>query len=269
MYSAGYSHAYLVILRKKKSEIIQITLILAKMELSSLDNQEHRPRLSDEAPITEPPHDFQDALPPTDQGYLAYVALAGAFLSNFLIWGFALSFGVLQEFWSSTEPFASQGGIAAIGTTSTGVMYLTMPLFLWAFQKWPNARRWSMWLSVPAIAVSLIGASFANTVPQLIVCQGIFYAISGNALVMPTVNLINEWFNKKRGLAIGIAISGDFAGGIAMPLVLQAVLDEVGFRWVSGFVLLHRYLCMANAKTDAANRCRDHRRPLFADPDSG
>lgn len=174
----------------------------------------------------------QHALPPTDQGYHAWVALAGAFFSNFLIWGFALSFGILQEFYASHEPFASQGGIAAIGTTSTGVMYLTMPLFLWGFQRWPKARNWSLWASVPIIAVSLVGASFASTVPQLIVCQGIIYGIAGNALVMPTINLINEWFMQKRGLAIGIAMSGDFAGGVVMPLVLQAVLNGLGFRWV-------------------------------------
>jgi MFS family permease len=184
----------------------------------------------------------QYALPPTDQGFYAWVALGGAFLSNALIWGFALSFGILQEYYASHEPFASQGGIAAIGTTSTGVMYLTMPLFLWGFQKWPKARRWSLWVSVPIIAISLIGASFANTVPQLIACQGIIYGIAGNALVMPTINLINEWFLVKRGLAIGIAISGDFAGGVVMPLILQAVLNEVGFRWVSTAISLAAYL---------------------------
>jgi hypothetical protein len=175
----------------------------------------------------------QYALPPTDQGYHAWVALAGGFFSNFLIWGFALSFGILQEYYASNESFASQGGIAAIGTTSTGVMYLTMPFFLWGFQRWPKARRWSLWASVPIIAVSLIGASFANTVSRLIVCQGIIYGVAGNALVMPTINLINEWFLQKRGLAIGIAFAGDFAGGVAMPLILQAVLNEVGFRWVN------------------------------------
>jgi len=188
---------------------------------------------NDGIPLDSQASRTQHALPPTDQGYHAWVALAGGFFSNFLIWGFALSFGILQEYYASNEPFASQGGIAAIGTTSTGVMYLTMPLFLWAFQKWPKARRWSLWASVPTIAASLVGASFANTVPQLIVCQGIVYGIAGNALVMPTINLINEWFSQKRGLALGIAMSGDFAGGVAMPLILQAVLNELGFRWVS------------------------------------
>jgi hypothetical protein len=203
----------------------------------------------------------QYALPPTDQGYHAWIALAGAFFSNFLIWGFALSFGILQEYYASNEPFASQGGIAAIGTTSTGVMYLTMPLFLWGFQRWPKARKWSLWASVPIIAVSLVGASFANTVPQLIVCQGIVYGIAGNALVMPTINLINEWFLQKRGLAIGVAMSGDFAGGVAMPLILQAVLNEVGFRWVSQLYVSQN---VANVFTDHsfvdAPYCRSYNR---------
>lgn len=188
---------------------------------------------NDGIPLDRQASRTQYALPPTDQGYHAWVALAGGFFSNFLIWGFALSFGILQEYYASNEPFATQGGIAAIGTTSTGVMYLTMPFFLWGFQRWPNARKWSLWASVPIIAVSLVGASFAITVSQLIVCQGIVYGIAGNALVMPTINLINEWFSQKRGLAIGIAIAGDFAGGVVMPLILQAVLNELGFRWVS------------------------------------
>ncbi|KAI7213780.1 putative MFS monocarboxylate transporter [Hortaea werneckii] len=202
------------------------TVELSRLDHLAPDTSDHQ-RTADSHSPSRP----QLALPPTDQGLQAWVALAGGFLSNALIWGFALSFGVLQEYYASTEPFAGQGGIAAIGTTSTGIMYLTMPLFLWIFRRWPKTRRWSLWSSVPIVAISLVGASFANTVPQLLVTQGIFYAIAGNALVMPTINFINEWFSKKRGLAIGIAISGDFAGGIVMPLLLQAILGAVGFRW--------------------------------------
>ena len=214
---------------------------------------------NDGIPLDRQASRAQYALPPTDQGYHAWIALAGGFFSNFLIWGFALSFGILQEYYASNEPFASQGGIAAIGTTSTGVMYLTMPLFLWGFQRWPKARKWSLWASVPIIAASLVGASFANTVPQLIVCQGIVYGIAGNALVMPTINLINEWFSQKRGLAIGIAIAGDFAGGVAMPLILQAVLNELGFRWVSQRWDSHHIVkSFANYSfVDTSRRCSD------------
>ena len=144
-----------------------------------------------------------------------------------------MSFGVMQEFYTSNEPFTSKpGGIAAIGTTCTGLMYLTMPVYLFTFQRYPGFRQIALYASLPAVAVALIGASFANTVPQLLVTQGIIYAIAGNALVMPSINYINEWFVRKKGLAIGIAIAGDGVGGAVMPLVLQALLSAVGFRWV-------------------------------------
>lgn len=174
----------------------------------------------------------QHGLLPTDQGHQAWLTLASAFLGNFLIWGFALAFGVLQEYYTSTRLFPSNTGIAAIGTTTTGAMYLSAPLFLWVFSRWPKARLWSMWASIPCVAVSLIGASFARSVSQLLVCQGIVFALGGNALVLPNVNLINEWFLQKRGLAIGISIAGDFVGGIAFPNLLRTLLDRFGFRWV-------------------------------------
>lgn len=89
-----------------------------------------------------------------------------------------------------------------------------------------------MYVSLPLVITALLGASFAETVPQLLACQGIIYALAGNALVMPTINLLNEWFVRKRGLAIGVAIAGDGVGGIIMPLLLQALLGRLGFRWV-------------------------------------
>ncbi|KAF2206333.1 hypothetical protein CERZMDRAFT_115779 [Cercospora zeae-maydis SCOH1-5] len=191
------------------------------------------------ANVTLSPNQIQSALPPTDSGRGAWTALFGAFVINATIWGFALSFGVLQEFYTSHEPFSSKpAGIAAIGTTCTGIMYLTMPIFLVAFQRWPRARQYSLWTSLPVVAVALVGASFAETVPQLMVTQGIVYAFAGNALVMPTINYINEWFVRRKGLAIGISIAGDGVGGVVMPLLLQALLSAVGFRWTLRIIAL-------------------------------
>jgi hypothetical protein len=80
------------------------------MELSNRNSLVSNTLESDDGVPLEPQRSRAHyALPPTDQGFYAWVALGGAFLSNALIWGFALSFGILQEYYASHEPFASQG----------------------------------------------------------------------------------------------------------------------------------------------------------------
>nr|POF01324.1 putative transporter mch4 [Quercus suber] len=177
----------------------------------------------------------QHALPPADQGHQAWLCLTGCFVANVLVWGFAFSFGVLQEYYTTHEPFAAHPtGIPAVGTTATGLGYLTMPIYFLTFQKFPRWRRWSCFVSLPLIAVALVGASFANTVPQLLFCQGILYALAGNALITPTITYLDEWFVRRKGLAIGIMWAGDGTGGVIMPLLMQAMLARIGFRWVGG-----------------------------------
>lgn len=146
-----------------------------------------------------------DALPPTDRGYQAWLLLSGCFLINVLIWGFAFSFGVLQEYYTTHAPLSTKPrGIPAIGTTATGLMYLLMPIYFSVLQRWPVLKKYSTWASLPVVAAALIGASFAKTVPQLVGTQGVLYAIGGNMLVVPTITYLDEWFVKRKGLAIGI-----------------------------------------------------------------
>jgi MFS family permease len=160
---------------------------------------------SDGLPRPQVPQRQQQALAPTDGGYQAWLLLAGCFVINVLVWGFAFSFGVLQEYYASHEPFSAEpNGIAAIGTTATGLMYLLMPVYFSVLQRWPRMKRYSVWASLPLIAGSLIGASFAQSVEHLIACQGVLYALGGNMLFAPTVTYLDEWFVRRKGLAIGI-----------------------------------------------------------------
>lgn len=210
---------------------------MASFELSpprphSVRTEQSHPEYEVES-LDQPLTREQPALPPTDGGYQAWLCLTGCFLSNVIAWGFLFSFGVLQEYYTTHEPFASHPtGIAAIGTTATGLAYMTMPVYFLAFQRHPRWRRWSCLASLPMFAASLIGASFANTVPQLIATQGVLYALAGNALVTPTLTYLDEWFVRRKGLAIGIMWAGDGTGGVIMPLLFQAMLERIGFRWV-------------------------------------
>jgi MFS family permease len=42
---------------------------------------------------------------------------------------------------------------------------------------------------------------------------------------------INTWFLKRRGLAMGITVSGSSFGGVCFPIMLKRLFDSVGFGW--------------------------------------
>jgi len=52
---------------------------------------------------------------------------------------------------------------------------------------------------------------------------------------------VAHWFMKRRGLASGVAFVGSGLGGVIFPLMIQALLPQVGWGWsirILGFVLL-------------------------------
>lgn len=62
----------------------------------------------------------------------------------------------------------------------------------------------------------------------------------GASLVwFPCVSAAQQWFSKRRGLSVGIAISGSGFGGLILSNVIQAVIDHLGYQWalrIVGFI---------------------------------
>jgi MFS family permease len=61
-------------------------------------------------------------------------------------------------------------------------------------------------------------------------------------LMSPSTAVIGQYFNKKRGTAMGIGVAGSSLGGIIFPIVLQELIQNpaVGFGWavrISGFLM--------------------------------
>ena len=95
-------------------------------------------RNSLEAPASISQDFSESQLPPIDRGKDAWLFLITCFFIEALVWGmhmdirllvgeirahhisgFAFSFGVFQDYYSTHEPFAGSGNIAIIGTTAT------------------------------------------------------------------------------------------------------------------------------------------------------
>ena len=165
------------------------------------------------------------ALKPADGGKDAWLFLCAACMIEALVWGkypisryrflrvpmltctnagFPFSFGLFQEYYSTHGPFAHSNNIAVIGTLQSGVMYLTAPLTFGSMQKWPQIRRPGLICGLVCMCVSLGLSGFAQTITQLMVIQGVMYAIGGGLAYAPCILYMNEWFVRRRGLAFGV-----------------------------------------------------------------
>jgi MFS family permease len=71
--------------------------------------------------------------------------------------------------------------------------------------------------------------SFCTSVSQLIGAQGFLFGLGGSLAFPPCFLFIDQWFDKRKGLAFGIWCSAAGAGGAGIPPVLEALLGSLGF----------------------------------------
>ncbi|KAF1967583.1 MFS general substrate transporter [Bimuria novae-zelandiae CBS 107.79] len=169
------------------------------------------------------------SLPPVDSGKQAWLFLAACWGVEAVTFGFGFSFGVFQDYYSSHAPFAGSGSIAAIGTTTTGILYLGAPFIVMVCKMYPQQARWFTLAGLFIASIGLAMSSFCTSVPQLIITQGVVFGFGGCISYCPCTLYIDEWFVRRKGLAYGIVWSAAGFGGAVLPLVLEALLQKVGF----------------------------------------
>lgn len=131
--------------------------------------------------------------------------------------GFPFSFGTFQSYYSRHPSFGSSSGVAAIGTTCSGIMYLSAPVVFTFLESFPKYRTIASIIGLGLCVVALLGASFANTVAELIATQGVIYAIGGALLYSPAILYLDQWFVRRKGFAYGIMWAGTGVSGKMYP----------------------------------------------------
>ncbi|KAF2636807.1 MFS general substrate transporter [Massarina eburnea CBS 473.64] len=170
------------------------------------------------------------SLPPTDGGKDAWLFLFACFMLEGLIWGFAASYGIFQEHYSSHAPFAGERNIAVVGACAMGIMYMAIVPMFALLKSYPRLRAWATPAGLVIMGLSLGLGSLSNTVTQLIISQGIMYSIGGGLAWTPILFYIEEWWVRRRGFAYGATMAGLGLSGAIMPMVLQWLLARYGFR---------------------------------------
>ena len=170
------------------------------------------------------------ALPPGAGGKAAWLFLAACWIVEAFVFGFGFSFGVFQDFYSNHEPFESSGSIAVIGTTTLGTLYMGTPFVLTLCRLLQHSARWFTLMGLFTASLSMAMSSFCHSVPQLIGTQGFIFGVGGCFAYCPCVLYIDQWFVKRKGMAYGIMWSAAGFGGVVLPLLLQTLLNNLGFQ---------------------------------------
>ncbi|KAH6874352.1 major facilitator superfamily domain-containing protein [Thelonectria olida] len=204
------------------------------MSSTSIELQPRRPSPEQEAE-TALPDSVRNGhagftLPAADRGKGAWLFLAAGFVVEAFVWGFPFSFGVFQDYYQTHEPFQGSSGITIIGTCALGIMYLDFPIVVALQRFYPGALLWGPYVGLATMCLALTMSSFSQTTAHLIVTQGILYGLGGSICYCPCMLYINDWFVQRRGIAYAIMWSGTGTGGFAIPLVLQYLLEQYGFR---------------------------------------
>ena len=134
-----------------------------------------------------------------------------------------------QEFsWSRTQ-------ISLAITLSALGMTLAAPFLGWLVDRF-GARR----VILPAVGLfggSVLSLYFLSAHLWHFYAIFLFTGIVGSGTgPVPYMKVISQWFDRRRGLALGLAMIGSSAGTFIMPSLAQALISSMG--WRSAYVFL-------------------------------
>lgn len=82
-----------------------------------------------------------------------------------------------------------------------------------------------------ALGAGFISAGFAPGLWTFCLAQGLAIGLLGtSATFAPLVSDTSQWFDRRRGTALAICMSGNYVAGAVWPPVMQHFIDGVGWR---------------------------------------
>lgn len=160
----------------------------------------------------------------------SWLVVSASSVGLFLHFGSLLvnAFGVMLT--SLCDEFKWSRGEVSLGfTLATLTAMLTMPLTGWLTDRF-GARKPIL------ICTTVFGALYASLAlltPHLWHLFLIFLLlglVGPGTSAVPHASLISRWFTERRGLALGVAMSGTALGGVIWPWATQKLLGNFGWR---------------------------------------
>lgn len=160
--------------------------------------------------------------------YYGWVVMASLSLVGTILWGTRFSFGV---FFKSIE---SEFGLTRAATSSIFSVYMVLGgvftiLGGWALDKYgPKIVVFVIGLFT---ALSLVLTSQTDSLWQLFITYSLLLAVGTSPTYLVVMSSISKWFEKKRGMALGIANIGAGLGTVIFAPVATLLIANYDWRF--------------------------------------
>jgi MFS family permease len=85
-------------------------------------------------------------------------------------------------------------------------------------------------LGTLAMALGYAAAGSSGTLAQYTLAQGLLVGAGSSATFAPLLAHMSMWFDRRRGMALGIFASGNYLAGAVWPPIVQHFIESVGWR---------------------------------------
>ncbi|KAJ3542999.1 hypothetical protein NM208_g2232 [Fusarium decemcellulare] len=214
------------------------------------------------------PQVVQDlALVPND-GFLAWLQVAGSFMLYFNTWGIINSFGAYQTYYmSDLLDRSSASSISWIGSVQSFLVMFVSVVAGSLFDAGYFRALITIGSTLVVIGYMLLSLCAENTYWQVMLTQGVCISIGSGIIFVPSVAVLTQYFDTRLSFAVGIAASGSSVGGVVYPIMFRNLVYRLGFGWttrITGFVALVGLL-FANVALRLRQRPNNDKRRVLID----
>ena len=157
----------------------------------------------------------------------AWGVVAAAFAAMFVAFGIAYSYGAFLE-----EMRADFGVGRAAGATFfslTSLLYFGLGGVSGAAGDRFGQRR-VLLVGAAAFGLGLVATARAGSLGVALAAYGLGVGIGVACAYVPMVALVGAWFERRRTLALGVAVAGIGVGTLVIPPATAALIEAVGWR---------------------------------------
>ncbi|XP_053403483.1 monocarboxylate transporter 7-like [Mercenaria mercenaria] len=164
---------------------------------------------------------------PIDRGW-AWIVLAGAAFYLAIFGGIKKNFGII--FVAIQDRFGSTASVTSLLTTMQNLVMSFSSLFIITTVGTEFlSSRMSITLGALVFTTSHIISAFSTGIHMLFASVGFLEGL-GTAISYPSViATIGEYFDKRRGLATGLAFCGSNVGWFILAPILSALFEDIGY----------------------------------------